>query len=138
MRRTSNRSVRALPLTGLLLAPAAVLADPGGDGRGPEAVRAALGDGVDVVWPERAPRPTALTRLDLPLAGVDPVDPAEGFVRRQEGVLGLRGITLRAGAVTRSRRQVVVRMQQMHDGVPVYQRGVSRTTRSPRSRCTST
>ena len=91
--------------------------------RGPEAVRAALGHRARVVWSPAHDRPTAVLGLDVPAPGRTPAERARRFLRDKATALRVEGATFRAGEVTTSRRQVVIRLQQLHEGVPVYQRG---------------
>lgn len=89
------------------------------------ALREALGPGARVFWSQDDPRPTALRGLDLETAGTTPSERARDFLSRYAEALRVDGLALRPTGAERTRRAVVVRLAQEHEGVPVQGRGAT-------------
>jgi len=114
----SSHALFAFAIT--MAAPASVAAAPG-----PAALRAAFGPGARVTWGADAARPSAVSRLDVRLPGADPALAVLELLRREQSALGLAGVELRVLETARSKRQVVVRLQQVVGDVDVYRKGVT-------------
>lgn len=93
-----------------------------------ERLRVAFGEGIRVVWPEGAARPTAVLGIRAePSDGPDAAARAAAFLAQHADVLGLGGVTLVPTTTTVGARVQAVRFAQMADGLPVHQRGATVT-----------